>query len=130
MSWDDADKPFFSALPVFSGGKNRTLANRMLSALGGAESFRTRIHNNPDGSQTMLRTKGGFPQVITTRPPERIAYDVELFERDYNERVYTATGDPVWYNAGCAWPCLPYHPLHKVIMLDVDNTVVELNFAR
>ena len=129
MSWDDEDKPTFDGLPVFSGGKDRTLASRMLSALGGAASFRTRIYKHPDGSETMLRTKNGFPQVITTRPPEKVVYDIELFERDYAERVYTS-GDPVWYNTGCAWPCLPHFPMHKVIMLNIDDTVVELNFAR
>lgn len=108
MSLDDWDaiRPF-GALTVFDGGKDRATARSMLFALGGAESFRTRIQKNPDGSETMIRTKNGFPQVITTRPEIKVTYDIELFERDYNERVYTS-GDPVWYNTGCAWPCLQF----------------------
>lgn len=41
---------------------------KMLDAIGGADSFRTRIQNNADGSTTMLRTKNGQPQFSTTEP--------------------------------------------------------------
>ena len=37
----------------------------MLSAIGGADSFRTRLQHNPDGTTTILRTKNGMPQFIT-----------------------------------------------------------------
>ena len=47
----------------------------MLDAIGGAESFRTRIQKNEDGSETMLRTKNGMPQFTTTRPPTEVEPD-------------------------------------------------------
>ena len=40
----------------------------MLSAVGGADYIRTKIQTNADGSDTMLRTRGGAPEFTTTNP--------------------------------------------------------------
>lgn len=42
--------------------------NRMIKAVGGEDGIRTKIQINPDGSTTMLRTRGGAPEFTTTKP--------------------------------------------------------------
>lgn len=42
--------------------------NRMIKAVGGEDGIRTKIQINPDGSTTMLRTRGGSPEFTTTKP--------------------------------------------------------------
>ena len=66
MSWseDDWGKPIFPTR--FGSPQGHATERKMLDALGEADSFRTRIRNNPDGSQTVLRTKGGAPRFTTT----------------------------------------------------------------
>jgi hypothetical protein len=39
----------------------------MLSAVGGPDTIRTRLQENPDGSTTMLRTRGGSPEFTTQK---------------------------------------------------------------
>lgn len=41
---------------------------QMLDAIGGADSFRTRVSQNPDGSTTIMRTKNGMPHFETVSP--------------------------------------------------------------
>lgn len=60
------DKKFGCIFPTRTGTATGTANERqMLDAVGGSESFRTRIQNNADGSTTMLRTKNGMPQFTT-----------------------------------------------------------------
>lgn len=58
------DTPF---IPVFHGDKSRSGYRLLAEKTGDGLSFRTAIQNNADGSSTMLRTKGGMPEVTTTR---------------------------------------------------------------
>ena len=55
----------FKIFPVrFGGSVGKALENKMLDAVGGANSIRTRIIGN-----TMLRTRGGFPEFTTLKEP-------------------------------------------------------------
>lgn len=63
MSYKDGDWSIFpTRTGIATGSANE---RQMLDAIGGAESFRTRLMNNADGSTTLLRTKGGMPQFET-----------------------------------------------------------------
>lgn len=62
------DKKFGAIFPKRSGAAQGGATERtMLDALGGSESFRTRVQRNGDGTETELRTKDGSPQFYT--PP-------------------------------------------------------------
>ncbi len=64
-----SDEKFGTLFPTRDGVATGAASERkMLDAIGGADSFRTRIQNNADGSTTMLRTKNGQPQFSTTAP--------------------------------------------------------------
>ena len=55
----------FKIFPTrFGGSVGKSLENKMLDAVGGANSIRTRIIGN-----TMLRTRGGFPEFTTLKEP-------------------------------------------------------------
>ena len=55
-----------NVLPVRHGtAQGHSVENRMIGVCGGPESFRTQLRNNPDGSVTMLRTRGGRPEFST-----------------------------------------------------------------
>jgi len=40
----------------------------MLDVVGGKRTIRTQIRDNPDGSTTRLKTRGGFAEFVTTEP--------------------------------------------------------------
>lgn len=62
------DFKFGRPLPTRHGIAQGTAAeNRLLNGVGGPGGIRTKIVQNPDGSETMLRTRGGFPEFTTTR---------------------------------------------------------------
>lgn len=62
-----SDKRFGDILPTRTGVPSGTANERqMLDAIGGSASFRTRIRNAADGSETMVRTKNGMPQFSTS----------------------------------------------------------------
>ena len=64
-----SDEKFGALFPTRDGVATGAASERkMLDAIGGADSFRTRIQANADGSTTMLRTKNGQPQFSTTEP--------------------------------------------------------------
>ena len=65
-----------NGLPVYSGGKDRSTARRLIDRLGGPGGFKTTSVTNPDGSVTTVQLKGDMPpQVWTTRPiPAAIKY--------------------------------------------------------
>lgn len=71
MSFND-DK-FGVIFPTRTGPATGSSSERkMLDAIGGADSFRTRIQTNADGSTTTLRTKNGQPQFSTTEVSGRV----------------------------------------------------------
>ena len=55
-----------NGLPNFSGGKDRTVARKMIDHLGGPTGFKTSIRTNADGSVTTVQLKGAAPPQITT----------------------------------------------------------------
>lgn len=60
-------------LPVFDGEKSRTDYRRLAARVDDDFGFRTVIQNNPDGSTTMLRTRGGMPEVTNTSPTASVS---------------------------------------------------------
>jgi hypothetical protein len=69
--------------PVFPVGEGRiagrSVARKMLDALGGAGSFRTRVMETPQGTVT-LRSKDGMPQMTLKRTEEKEEGEIqELF---------------------------------------------------
>lgn len=67
MSWseDDWGKPFFPTR--FGSPQGHATERKMLDAVGGFDGIRTKIRTNPDGSTTILKTRGGMPVFITTK---------------------------------------------------------------
>ena len=72
---------------TFDGGKDKTGARQMHDTVINPNSCETRIRNNADGSVTMLRTRGGNPEVTTTKP-QQAETGIELIEPEYKERTY------------------------------------------
>lgn len=66
MSWSDDDwgKPFFPTR--FGSPQGHATERKMLDAVGGFDGIRTKIRTNPDGSTTILKTRGGMPVFTTT----------------------------------------------------------------
>ncbi len=67
MSWND-DKDDSRHLFQTRDGRATGHSNErtMLETAGGARTIRTQIRDNPDGSTTTLRTRGGFADFTTT----------------------------------------------------------------
>jgi hypothetical protein len=65
MAYDDKDLgPVF---PTRTGPpQGKTTERGMLDVVGGAAGIRTRVAENLDGSKTLLRTRAGNPEFITT----------------------------------------------------------------
>ena len=70
MSWSDDDwgKPFFPTR--FGSPQGHATERKMLDAVGGFDGIRTKIRTNPDGSTTILKTRGGMPVFTTTQPAQ------------------------------------------------------------
>lgn len=68
MSFDD--NWLSNGLPVFNGGKDRSIARKAIDRLGGPSGFKTSYVNNPDGSVTTVQLKGDMPPQITTTTVE------------------------------------------------------------
>lgn len=60
-------------------------ARGMLDNLGGSDSFRTKIWNQPDGSTTRLKTKDGMPEFITEPNVENRLYIDKFFATPSSE---------------------------------------------
>ena len=69
MSWSDDDwgKPIFPTR--FGSPQGHATERKMLDAVGGFDGIRTKIRTNPDGSTTILKTRGGMPAFMTTPAP-------------------------------------------------------------
>ena len=68
MSWDDDNnllRPFNTREGTATGHANE---RTMLGIVGGPNTIRTQLRDNPDGSQTRLKTRGGFAEFVTTDP--------------------------------------------------------------
>ena len=52
---------------TFFGEKEKDKTRQMASDIPDIQSFNTRKRKNPDGSETMLRTKGGMPRVTNKK---------------------------------------------------------------
>ena len=55
-----------NGLPNFRGGKDRTVARKMIDNLGGPSGFKTSKRTNADGSVTTVQLKGVMPPQVTT----------------------------------------------------------------
>ncbi len=62
----------YKILPTRHGvAQGDSAENRMLARVGDVASFKTALQNNPDGSVTMLRTRGGAPEFTTIVYPKK-----------------------------------------------------------
>lgn len=60
-------KPFIQSLPTIFGQAIGKASQRvMLDAVGGPNGIRKKFIVNADGSKTMLTTRAGMPEFITT----------------------------------------------------------------
>lgn len=84
--------------PAIGASKERG----MLDNIGGSDSFRTKIWNQPDGSTTRLKTKDGMPEFITEGGKEALI-EVAKF-------VTGHTDSYVWRG----WPNAPIAPAQVV----------------
>lgn len=67
MSFSDDDD--FSLFKTRDGQATGHANERtMLDVVGGQRTIRTQIRDNPDGSTTRLKTRGGFAEFVTTEP--------------------------------------------------------------
>lgn len=73
LVWDDDDKS--NPWEQFQTREGRATGHAnertMLGIVGGQNTIRTQIRDNPDGGKTMLRTRGGFAEFTTTEPPAK-----------------------------------------------------------
>lgn len=69
-----------NGLPIFSGGRDRGLARRMIDGLGGPTGFKTAYRTNADGSVTRVQLKGNMPPRIYTQSGGN-----DLVPADYTE---------------------------------------------
>lgn len=89
----DKDDPF-TVFPVRTGdAQGKSTENRWLWSLGQdrVDSCATRIQNNPDGSVTRLKTRGGHPEFVT-ESPEPEEEDVPAIVVAFPEHELTVGG--------------------------------------
>lgn len=66
MAFDDKD--LGRVFPTRNGeAQGASFENRTLLNMGGANTTKTKIVKNPDGTETMCRTRNGFPEFTTTK---------------------------------------------------------------
>ena len=85
-----------NGLPNFSGGKDRTVARKMIDHLGGPTGFKTSMRTNADGSVTTVQLKGDMPPRITTT---QVIKKPGFTERDYLTRTYVSVEINFSHNA-------------------------------
>lgn len=67
-----SDEEKIKNLPTYHGGRNRTLARRMIDAVGGQDGIRKRVITSGDGkTTTRLTTRAGMPEIITTTTEDK-----------------------------------------------------------
>lgn len=80
----------FKIFPTRTGpAMGSALERQMLEGVTGATQFRTKVFDNPDGSTTTLRTRGGFPEFTTSQVGG--VEQVALEETAYEDRVWHET---------------------------------------
>lgn len=86
MSFSDDDD--FSLFKTRDGRATGHANERtMLDVVGGKRTIRTQIRDNPDGSTTRLKTRGGFAEFVTTEPKKKAQNQKE-------DRSYTTSSPP------------------------------------
>ena len=96
-----------------TGGANE---RTMLDEAGGSDGIRTRIRENADGSETMLRTHGGMPRFYTKEPKrggEPIEYPRGLCAYPQDSQFNVSWSKPVilvWDTDTSAWRVAKYNP--------------------
>lgn len=93
--------------PAIGASKERG----MLDNIGGSDSFRTQLWNQPDGSTTRLKTKNGMPEFITEPGGKEALTEVAKF-------VTGHTDSYVWRG----WPTAPIAPTQVVKDKDITKT--------
>lgn len=104
--YDDDDKG--GIFPTRTGPSIGASKERgMLDNLGGSDSFRTQLWNQPDGSVTRLKTKNGMPEFITE--PAKGGCSVQYIDK------FFATPSSETYPSGYAPPgtALPKGPFSE-----------------
>ena len=85
MSFDDDWMK--NGLPTFNGGKDRTIARKMIDKLGGPSGFKTAQVTHPDGSVTTVQLKGDMPPQIT-----KSLVNTECIKGPFTEYDHDAAG--------------------------------------
>lgn len=94
----DFDLPIF---PTRTGEAQGAATERKMLEKVGASSIRTETRNNPDGSQTMLRTRNGHPEFTTTKKPAATV-STDLVETAYLLRTLVTPDVDAGYISGLA----------------------------
>ena len=69
--WDDDDKNPWKQFQTRDGAPmGHAVERTMIESVGGQNTIRTKIRDNPDGTKTTLRTRGGFADFTTSKLPE------------------------------------------------------------
>ena len=77
-------------LTTFDGAKDKTEARRVQDLIN-PMSIRTRVVDNADGSQSIHRMRGGWPEVITTYPVADASADKATYIRGYISNIRSQT---------------------------------------
>jgi hypothetical protein len=65
--WDDDDKNPWKQFQTRDGAPmGHAVERTMIESVGGQNTIRTKIRDNPDGTKTTLRTRGGFADFVTS----------------------------------------------------------------
>ena len=90
-----ADDWLQNGLPVYSGGKDRSTARRLIDRLGGPRGIKTAYQNNPDGTITRVQLRGAQAPEITvsgkkSKVADRLWIDIVSGATKYTEL-------PAWF---------------------------------
>lgn len=147
MAFDD--KELGRLFPTRTGEAQGTASeNRTLVSMGGANTTKTKIVNNPDGSQTICKTRNGNPEFVTTKnkvdfcvkgPLVEIAFKyvnptfLTGYRRWYGE-PHPVLGTPekvIQYEfTSDGLMCMEARKLHKICFEDGNANKVDFLFAQ
>lgn len=89
MAFDDKGWPI---LPVRHGGVvGDAVENKMLGAVGGPNTIRTRIQTLPNGGKVMLRTRAGFPEFTMEEKPLAVAVQKIFLDNGFITPGYSSS---------------------------------------